>query len=121
MQESIALKELPKTIQDAVFIARKLGLQFLWVDALCIIQDEEEDKSKEITQMPQIYKNTYVTITAASARSSDDGFLQVRDVLCEHLDVFKLPYVTRDGRQATLGLVEYASYLEDKEPLNSRG
>lgn len=35
--------DLPKTGQDAVFIVRKLGFRYLWVDSLCIIQDDEDD------------------------------------------------------------------------------
>lgn len=39
MQESIALKELPKTIQEALFTARKPEVQFLWFDPLCLYLD----------------------------------------------------------------------------------
>jgi Heterokaryon incompatibility protein (HET) len=41
--EGILLEELPKTLQDAVIVTRHLGIQYLWIDALCIVQDEPAD------------------------------------------------------------------------------
>jgi Heterokaryon incompatibility protein (HET) len=50
---------LPQTIQDAIAVTRKLGLQFLWVDSLCIMQDSDEHKSQEIGKMRALYNNAY--------------------------------------------------------------
>lgn len=73
----VAIKEaeLEQTIQDAITITRKLGFQYLWVDALCIIQDDDSDKGREIQMMGEIYKNATITIAAATARSASEGFL----------------------------------------------
>ncbi|KFA81049.1 hypothetical protein S40288_00762 [Stachybotrys chartarum IBT 40288] len=57
--------QIPQTIQDAMDCVRELGEKFLWVDALCIIQDSPEDKDYFIQQMDQIYENALVTIIAA--------------------------------------------------------
>ncbi|KAF8161872.1 hypothetical protein BJ912DRAFT_935747 [Pholiota molesta] len=46
---------LPQTIADAILVANKLGLRYLWVDALCIIQDSAEDKVRELGAMAHIY------------------------------------------------------------------
>src|SRR5437016_11506675 len=73
--QQIDAKKLPRTIMDAVFCTQKLGLKYLWVDSLCIIQDSLEDKAKEIGRMSSIYKNAYVTISAAKATSCQGGFL----------------------------------------------
>lgn len=67
---------LPKTLQDAVYITRSLGLQYLWIDSLCIIQDDPADKAKEIGKMADIYKHSYITICAARAGDANDGFLK---------------------------------------------
>jgi len=66
---------LPKTISDAVEVCRKVGIRYLWVDALCIIQDDESDKLDQIAKMGSIYKNSTVTIVAASTENVTDGFL----------------------------------------------
>jgi hypothetical protein len=73
---NISLSTLPQTIQDAVLCAHKLGLKYLWVDSLCIIQDSTEDREREISRMAQIYKNAFVTISAARAKGCHEGFLK---------------------------------------------
>ncbi|KAH7416735.1 heterokaryon incompatibility protein-domain-containing protein [Cadophora sp. MPI-SDFR-AT-0126] len=67
---------LPQTITDAITVTRELGLHYLWVDALCIVQDDDEDKSHEIESMASIYEGAVVTITASRAPTVQHGFLQ---------------------------------------------
>ena len=74
--EGFALTNLPKTLQDAVTISRALGIDYLWVDSICIIQDDPLDRANEIKGMANIYKNATVTITARKADSASKGFLQ---------------------------------------------
>ncbi|KAF6817816.1 hypothetical protein CSOJ01_02253 [Colletotrichum sojae] len=74
----IPLGSLPLTIQHAAIVTHGIGLPYLWVDAMCIIQDDEEDKFDQIAQMHAIYNNSWVTIAAAEAKVSGDGFLQPR-------------------------------------------
>lgn len=69
-------KGLPKTLQDAITITRRLGFKYLWVDALCIIQDSAIDKIAEINSMGNVYKNATLTIAAANASSVNEGFLE---------------------------------------------
>ncbi|SJL14218.1 uncharacterized protein ARMOST_17674 [Armillaria ostoyae] len=78
--EAIPMQNIPKTISDAITVTRKLGLRFLWVDALCILQDSREDKAREITQMRRIFHDAYVTVIAACAHKVSDGFLHDRRV-----------------------------------------
>lgn len=72
----IALQTLSQTIQDAIYITRKLCIRYLWVDALCIVQDDEISISKEIDRMGRIYSNATLTISAASATCAAEGFLR---------------------------------------------
>lgn len=58
---------LPKTITDAVALTRALGLEYLWVDALCIIQGNPEDWERQSSKMHQVYSNAYLTICASRA------------------------------------------------------
>lgn len=54
LETEILFHELPQTIKDAVVVTRKLEGRFLWVDSLCIIQDDADDMAREISQMPEI-------------------------------------------------------------------
>ncbi len=69
------LDELPASFQDAVLVARSLGLRYLWIDSLCIIQDDEADWLAQSQQMGRIFANASVTIAAHSAQDSTQGFL----------------------------------------------
>ncbi|KAL7924429.1 heterokaryon incompatibility domain-containing protein [Trichoderma austrokoningii] len=75
LKAGIVIENLPQSIQDAIFVTRQLGFRYLWVDALCIIQNCDTDKKKEISRMSAIYKNAAVTIAASSSRRAADGFL----------------------------------------------
>ncbi|ETI20382.1 hypothetical protein G647_08417 [Cladophialophora carrionii CBS 160.54] len=82
----IAVHRLPKTIQDAIYVTRQLGIPYLWVDALCIIQDSEIDKPQELEKMSHIYKQATVTISAAVASNCHEGFLHPREAIRRRLD-----------------------------------
>ncbi|RSM00832.1 hypothetical protein CEP52_008903 [Fusarium oligoseptatum] len=69
-------EDLPQTIKDAVVVTENLGLHHLWVDALCIVQDDERDKAFEIDRMGHVYENAEVTIAASRAERVQEGFLQ---------------------------------------------
>ncbi|KAK0704513.1 heterokaryon incompatibility protein-domain-containing protein [Lasiosphaeris hirsuta] len=77
-EQDIPLSTLPQTIQDALTVAHGIGLRYLWVDALCIVQDDYDDKDEQIAQMHKVYRGAYVTISAATASTSHEGFLQPR-------------------------------------------
>ncbi|KAF4836161.1 hypothetical protein CGCSCA4_v012355 [Colletotrichum siamense] len=70
--------DLPKTFQDAITVTRALGIDFIWVDSLCIIQDDPDDWAKEASQMASIYRNAYITIAVTSAAGGEEGFLYDR-------------------------------------------
>lgn len=64
---------MPKTFQDAIAISRKLRIEYLWIDALCIIQDDEDDWRREIALMEYVYGGSYLNIAASSATSVHGG------------------------------------------------
>lgn len=64
---------LPQTIQDAIEFTEKIGERYLWVDSLCIIQDDGESKMKQINSMDQIYSKALLTIVALHGSSCHDG------------------------------------------------
>ncbi|CAH0028007.1 unnamed protein product [Clonostachys rhizophaga] len=65
--------KLPKTISDAIEVTSALGFRFLWVDALCIVQDDDAFKAKLIANMDAVYGNSALTIVAASGDHADAG------------------------------------------------
>jgi hypothetical protein len=72
-QKDIPFEALSKTFQDAVDISRRLGINFLWIDSLCIIQDSEEDWRAQSALMADIYENAFLTIFASKAWESSEG------------------------------------------------
>lgn len=66
---------MPRTIRDAVTATRRLGLRYLWVDCLCIIQGDEDDWTREAARMGDVYMNAYCTFSTHAAKHADDGFL----------------------------------------------
>ncbi|KAF4975744.1 hypothetical protein FZEAL_7521 [Fusarium zealandicum] len=71
--KGITFTARPKTFGDAVLIARRLGLRYIWIDSLCIIQNSAEDWQIESSKMADIYHNSFVTIAAVSSPDSRGG------------------------------------------------
>jgi len=117
LKAGIAVMALPQTIKDAVEVTRKLGLRYLWVDALCIIQDCPKDKETEIQRMGLIYKNATVTIAASAATSATDGFLRIAREPPKSYP-FQLPM--HDGTTEEISLSTY-HFLDPEDPLDTRG
>jgi hypothetical protein len=63
-----------------VEVTRALGIQFLWIDSLCIIQDDPEDWERESKRMEKVFASAYCTIAATSAKNSSEGFLRRKPV-----------------------------------------
>jgi hypothetical protein len=66
---------LPKVFADAVAVTRALGIQYLWINSLYIIQDSREDWSNQAPHMASVYGSAYITIAADAASNSSQGFL----------------------------------------------
>lgn len=73
MARGIPWDKLPKTFQDAVHLTKVLGLSYLWIDALCIVQDDPTDWSWEASRMSTIYSDSYLTVAATFGENSDSG------------------------------------------------
>jgi hypothetical protein len=75
LRHSIDPDELPRNFVDAIRVCIRLGIGYLWIDSLCIIQDSHEDWEQEAVLMHLVYRHAVTTIVATSAKSSHDGFL----------------------------------------------
>jgi hypothetical protein len=69
----IPIAGLSRTFADFIGIARKLRVQYVWIDSLCIIQDSKEDWENEASQMASVYSNAYCTIAASSSADGNGG------------------------------------------------
>ena len=80
-QTGIHLNTLPRTFQEAVLLTRKLGIRYLWIDALCIVQDSHQDWSHQASLMGDFYANSSLTISATGSSDSDGGLYHSRSPL----------------------------------------
>ncbi|PMD45624.1 HET-domain-containing protein [Hyaloscypha variabilis F] len=74
----IDLRDLPKTFQDAVAVTRQMGIRYLWIDALCILQDDKEDWEREAADMKNVYGNAILTLSITCSSGVNQGFLGPR-------------------------------------------
>lgn len=63
----IPLTDLPRIFQDAISVTQRLGLRYLWIDSLCIVQDDDDEWRQIAAQMASIYQNSHFVISAISA------------------------------------------------------
>jgi hypothetical protein len=77
-RDGIDLSDLPATYRDAIEVTRRLDIQYIWIDSLCIIQDSVEDWEKEANNMGNYYQNCFLNISALDSPQSDTGFLMQR-------------------------------------------
>ncbi|ORY18240.1 heterokaryon incompatibility protein-domain-containing protein [Clohesyomyces aquaticus] len=77
----IPWESLSKTFQDAVIIARGIGLEYLWIDSLCILQDDPDDWDVQSSLMASIYSNASVVIAATASKDGDGGCFPHRSTI----------------------------------------
>ena len=77
LEAGIRIVDLPKTFQEAITICRSLGIDYLWIDCLCILQDSLEDWQQEASQMGAIYAGSALNIAAADATSPLESSLNL--------------------------------------------
>ncbi|OAL54621.1 HET-domain-containing protein [Pyrenochaeta sp. DS3sAY3a] len=76
-QESLALSELPDSFRQTVHLCRRLGVQYLWIDSLCIVQDDTADWEKEAANMHKVYANAWFTV---AMHGSTHGYMPFKDI-----------------------------------------
>lgn len=108
--------ELPKTFQDTFFVTFSLGFRFIWIDSLCIIQDDLVDWKSQASMMGTIYKNARCNIAATWAADGDDGCFTKKKPIIVTLDLGL-------GRPTECQVQRSQLYYDDlmEAPLNTRG
>lgn len=93
------VEDLPKTCRDAILVARALGIQYIWIDSLCIVQDSSSDWVAEAAKMCAVYTNAVITFAGVDSPDSDTGlFVSEPDRHTVALPV----RLSRDGRLANV-------------------
>jgi hypothetical protein len=120
-KREIPLVGIAVMFRDAIILCRRLGIQYLWIDALCIIQDSPQDWSQEAGKMASIYRHPLFTISALHAKSSYGGlFVQRR---AQPHAVFQSP-LTGKGKPKYMGIRLAIPQFDDEmcdSSLASRG
>ncbi len=117
-KKGIPLQHLPKTFQDAVIFTRDIELRYLWIDSLCIIQDDIKDWKNEAAKMADVYRNSYCTIAATGSQGDREGLFVQRS----KQDVCPLRYNAANTYiSATFMEDDVAAMIElHKSPLSTR-
>ena len=87
---SVPWESLSLTFQHAVITSLKLEIRYLWIDALCIVQDEEKDWAYEAARMTGVYMNSFLNISADASYDSTEGLFRQRNP--ETLQSFVIPH-----------------------------
>lgn len=112
-QKNIPWSTLPRTFQDAVSLTRALGFRWLWIDSLCIVQDDAEEKLNESFRVDEIFRNAFLTIAATSAVESTDGLFLPKT------QPFKIQATDSKGSVSKIYVREQPSHYSFKAPFDS--
>lgn len=74
-KECIKLRSMPQNFKDAIHISKLLGYKYIWIDSLCIIQEDNQDWAEQSGHMEDVYHNADLVIAATCASNSKEGFL----------------------------------------------
>ena len=106
--QGLVLSSLSLTFTDAVKMTLFLGLRYLWIDAMCIIQDSEEGWETESAKMGEIYTKAFLTIAAAAAEDGSQGCFKERILIPSR----KFSYVSPSGEAASTVHLQQ-TYIDD--------
>lgn len=115
--------QLCKTFADAIYITRTLGFQYLWIDSLCIIQNDVEDWRKEASKMSSVYGGSSLNLAASAASDGREGcFFSRNDADMQRMAHQQIQW-TKNSQRWTFNCIDptlYTSCMQDC-PLNQRG
>lgn len=130
-QARIRYNYLPKTFREAIQITKQLGIRYIWIDALCIVQDDRRDWESESAKMGAIYSTSFLTIAADSSVDCHGGCFNTKSIPQDAASdnaPFELVTTASDGRESRLFLWDPARGVRpsglpdlDESPLSERG
>lgn len=112
--KTIPLNASSQTFLDAAQVCRDLGIHYLWIDSLCIVQDDEDDWTAEARQMAKVYQNASLTISAEAARNAKEGlFKNHRSVAQRQVNI---DWITSAGAKVQVHVRERATTRAQGDP-----
>lgn len=119
-KERNLITKLPKTFAEAIEVAKSLGIHYIWIDSLCIVQDDEADWREQSSLMRSIYTYSDCNIAATSSRGSSEGCFQTSDAALKHPTVINLGFELNGCSTYQLSRVSSVEDDLNTAPLNSR-
>jgi hypothetical protein len=121
-KQGIPLEQMPTLFQDAITITRMLQCRYLWIDALCIIQDSTDDWKREAAQMHRIYSNSTLTIVADAATDTTCGIFASADSERHNYDrTVALSYEPSDIGRNMKARIPFEPGITSTSPVGQRG
>ena len=117
-KQKLEWTSMPATFRDAVTVTRDLGLRYLWIDSLCIIQDDDQDWEVESAKMGSIFNAAHIVIGASRSPDPDHSFLDPRQTMfADHLE---LNYQREDGSDCIVKARPIVELDASVDPLDRR-
>ncbi|EUC28229.1 hypothetical protein COCCADRAFT_41206 [Bipolaris zeicola 26-R-13] len=123
LKQLIPYQQFPKTFRDAIKIARKFHLRYLWIDSLCIVQDDAEDWMREAASMSNVYWYSFINIAATGASDSSQGCFWERnpqEVVPTEVDICWSNHRGKKSRYLFVPAPSLWARKLTEEPLNRR-
>ncbi|KAK7921526.1 heterokaryon incompatibility protein-domain-containing protein, partial [Apiospora marii] len=124
-RRGIEWKDIPRTYQDSIEVCLQLGIGYLWIDSLCILQDDRQDWEIESAKMADIYENSYITIAATKAEDDVAGLFSNTRSSFTTRPLPRQPNGTASStvyiRQTIPHDIGQGHIISDRAPLLSRG
>lgn len=121
LEAHISLGSLPMTFVQAIEVARRLSIPYLWIDSLCIVQDSTEDLQRELASMREVFGNSILNIMATASSNGFEGLFRARDPRA--LEILKITTTWDDEKSQEFVVVERNVWEEQlaEAPLIDRG
>ncbi|KAI1622515.1 heterokaryon incompatibility protein-domain-containing protein [Exophiala viscosa] len=120
LRQGVSTSSLPKTFAEAAMAVEKLGYRYLWIDALCIMHDNEQAVLKEISQMHRVYSEATLNISATSSRDDASGLIYSRNVSAMHPCIVEVAGMGIDDGMYKILRSTLWHDLVDSSPLSKR-
>ncbi|KAI1506061.1 heterokaryon incompatibility protein-domain-containing protein [Biscogniauxia marginata] len=117
----IPIDTLPRTFREAILVTRSLGIPYIWIDSLCILQDSKDDWAIESARMSSVYSNAIVTLAADGSPDSHGGLSKPSPSNLDATRAFTIPLPGDNNVYVCKGLIgDSSSHFEKDQPLQDR-